>query len=80
MSLPILLAIAIANLPEGLASGWNERRRAPRSLRLRGLGRGGLASLLGYLLLRDAPRELIAFITTIATLGFLAEFILSHLG
>jgi ZIP family zinc transporter len=112
LSLPIVLAIAISNLPEGLSS----------SAAMKSAGRGAryvfgvwvavvavstVAALLGYLLLRDAPGELIAVITTIAaggilamvcntmipaafsrdraltgllaTLGFLAAFVLSHL-
>ncbi|GHF11658.1 ZIP family metal transporter [Pseudolysinimonas yzui] len=113
LSLPILLAIAIANLPEGLASAAGMKDAGRPARYVFGVWGAvvvvsGVASLLGYLLLRDAPAELIAFITTIAaggmlamvcntmiptafardraatgllaTLGFLAAFILSHLG
>ncbi|HWH97543.1 MAG TPA: ZIP family zinc transporter [Pseudolysinimonas sp.] len=113
LSLPILLAIAIANLPEGLASsaGMKDAGRSARYVFVvwgSVVAVSGLASMLGYLLLRDAAPELIAFMTTIAaggilamvcntmiptafardraatgllaTLGFLAAFILSHLG
>jgi ZIP family zinc transporter len=113
LSLPILLAVAIANLPEGLASaaGMKEAGRSARYVfGVWGavVAVSGLAAALGYLLLRGGPAELIAFITTIAaggmlamvcntmiptafardraatgllaTLGFLAAFILSHLG
>lgn len=77
LSLPIVLAIAISNLPEGLSS----------SAQMKDAGRGGgyvfgvwgsvvavsgVAALLGFLLLRDAPPELTAVITTIAAGGILA--------
>jgi len=113
LSLPILLAIAIANLPEGLASAAGMKDAGRSARYVFGVWSAvavvsGLAALLGYLVLRDAPPELIAFITTIAaggmlamvcntmiptafardraatgllaTLGFLAAFVLSHLG
>jgi ZIP family zinc transporter len=77
LSLPILLAIAIANLPEGLASaaGMKDAGRSARYIfGMWGavVAASGVAALLGYLLLRGAPPELIAFITTIAAGGMLA--------
>ena len=77
LSLPIVIAIAISNLPEGLSSTAG-MRDAGRSARYvfgvwgSVVAVSGLAALLGYLLLRDAPAELIAFITTIAAGGILA--------
>jgi ZIP family zinc transporter len=77
LSLPIVAAIAISNLPEGLgsAAGMKEAGRSARYV----FGVWGcvvavsaLAAVLGYLLLRDAPAELTAFITTIAAGGMLA--------
>ncbi len=77
LSLPILLAIAIANLPEGLASAAGMKDAGRSGRYVFGVWGSvvtvsGLAALLGYLLLRDAPPELIAFITTIAAGGMLA--------
>ncbi len=77
LSLPIVIAIAISNVPEGLSSAA-EMKAANRSA---GYVFGvwsavavtsGVAALLGYLLLRGAPPELTAFITTIAAGGMLA--------
>ena len=77
LSLPIVLAIAISNLPEGLSSS--------AGMKAAGHSRGyvfgvwgavvavsGIASLLGFLLLQGASPEGIAFITTIAAGGILA--------
>ncbi len=77
LSLPIVLAIAISNLPEGLSSsaGMKEAGRSGRYVfGVWGavVAVSGAAALLGFLLLRDAPVELIAFITTIAAGGILA--------
>jgi zinc transporter, ZIP family len=77
LSLPIVLAIAISNLPEGLSSsaGMKDAGRSARYV----FGVWGavvavstIAALLGYLLLRGASVELTAFITTIAAGGILA--------
>lgn len=77
LSLPIVLAIAISNLPEGLSSsaGMKEAGRSGRYVfGVWGavVAVSGAAALLGFLLLRGAPAELIAFITTIAAGGILA--------
>ena len=77
LSLPIVLAIAISNLPEGLSSsaGMKEAGRSGRYVfGVWGavVAVSGAAALLGFLLLRGAPVELIAFITTIAAGGILA--------
>ena len=77
LSLPIVLAIAISNLPEGLSS-TAEMKASGRS---RGYVFGvwgavvavsGVAALLGFVLLNGASPRLIAFITTIAAGGILA--------
>lgn len=77
LSLPILIAIAIANLPEGLSSAAGMKDAGHSARYVFGVwgavvAVSGLAALLGYLLLRDAPPELTAFITTIAAGGILA--------
>ncbi|WP_309711386.1 ZIP family zinc transporter [Pseudolysinimonas sp.] len=77
LSLPILLAVAIANLPEGLSSaaGMKDAGRPARyvfGVWTCVVAVTGLAALLGYLFLRDAAPELTAFVTTIAAGGILA--------
>ena len=77
LSLPIVLAIAISNLPEGLSSTAGMKAAGRSAGYVFGVwgsvvAVSGVAALLGYLLLRDAPVELIAFITTIAAGGILA--------
>ncbi len=77
LSLPIVLAIAISNLPEGLSSTAGMKA----SGRSRGYVFGvwgavvavsGVAALLGFVLLQGASPQVIAFITTIAAGGILA--------
>ena len=77
LSLPIVAAIAISNLPEGLSSTAAMKASGRRAGYVFGVwgavvAVSGVASLLGYLLLRDAAPEGIAFLTTIAAGGILA--------
>lgn len=77
LSLPIVAAIAISNLPEGLASaaGMKEAGRPARYVfGVWGcvVAVSGIAALLGYLLLRDASAQVNAVITTVAAGGMLA--------
>jgi ZIP family zinc transporter len=77
LSLPIVLAIAISNLPEGLSSTAGMKAVGRSSGYIFGVwgsvvAVSGVAALLGFVLLQDAPPELIAFITTIAAGGILA--------
>lgn len=77
LSLPIVAAIAISNLPEGLSSTAEMKDAGRRpgyvfGVWLAVVAVSGLAALLGYLLLRDAAPELTAIITTIAAGGILA--------
>ena len=71
IGLPILAAIFISNLPEGLSSAAG-MKRAGRSFRyVFGIWgaialASGLAAMLGCLLLQDAPAEVIAAITAVA--------------
>ncbi len=77
LSLPIVAAIAISNLPEGLSSTaqMKEAGRRPRyvfGVWAAVVAVSGTAALLGFLLLQEAPPELTAVITTIAAGGILA--------
>lgn len=77
LSLPIVLAIAISNLPEGLSSAAGMKAAGHTARYVFGVWGAvamvsGLAALLGFLLLQGAAPELIAFITTIAAGGLLA--------
>ncbi|MDT0170953.1 ZIP family zinc transporter [Pseudarthrobacter sp. BRE9] len=73
----MLAAVFISNVPEGL-SGTAGMKKAGRSRGyVFGLWGGiailsGLAALLGYVALENAPEELVAFITSVAAGGILA--------
>ncbi len=77
LSLPIVLAIAISNLPEGLASSAGMKASGRSAGYVFGVwgavvAVSALAATLGYLVLRDAGPEVSAFVTTIAAGGILA--------
>lgn len=77
IGLPILAAIAISNLPEGLSSTAAMKASGRRAGSVFGVWGAvvvttGLAALLGLLFLKHAPVELTALITTIAAGGILA--------
>lgn len=77
VSIPILSAVIISNLPEGLSS-TAELKTAGRTPRFVFLLWGGIAlaaaisSLLGFTILADAPVELTGFITSLAAGAMLA--------
>lgn len=77
VSVPVLIAIIISNIPEGLSS-TAELKQAGRSARYvfvlwSGITlAGALAALLGFVLLDTASGELTAFITSIAAGAILA--------
>ncbi|MFC4223775.1 ZIP family metal transporter [Lysinibacter cavernae] len=77
LSLPIVLAIAISNVPESLSS-TSELKSSGQSARYVFSLWSGIAlistaaAFLGYALLRNSPDELIAVITTVAAGGLLA--------
>lgn len=77
VSIPILSAVIISNLPEGLSS-TAELKAAGRTPRFVFLLWGGIAlaaaisSLLGFTILADAPVELTGFITSLAAGAMLA--------
>jgi len=77
LSLPIVLAIAISNLPEGLSSTAGMKAVGRSGGYVFGVWGSvvvvsGVAALLGFVLLQGASPVLIAFITTIAAGGILA--------
>ncbi|MDT5005720.1 MAG: zinc transporter, family [Mycobacterium sp.] len=77
VGVPVLAAVFISNLPEGLSSaaGMKEANRRARYVFAVWIGiavLSGLAAMLGYLLLDDASPFLIAVITAIAAGAILA--------
>lgn len=77
LSLPIVAAIAISNLPEGLSSAAAMKAAGRPARYVFGVWScvvavSVLAALGGFLLLQDAPQEIVAVITTIAAGGILA--------
>jgi ZIP family zinc transporter len=77
VSIPILTAVIISNLPEGLSS-TAELKAAGKKPRFVFVLWGGIAraaaisSLLGFTILADAPVELTGFITSLAAGAMLA--------
>lgn len=71
VSTPVLAAIVISNLPEGLSSAAGMKRNGRSARYVFGVWGGvalasGTAGLLGTLLLQGAPAELVAAITALA--------------
>ncbi|WP_166873312.1 MULTISPECIES: ZIP family zinc transporter [unclassified Salinibacterium] len=112
-SVPIFVAIAVSNLPEGLSSSSGMKASKRSAAYVFGVWGGialasGVAALVGFLLFADASGSTVAFVTTIAagailamltntmipeafegdhtltglvaTIGFLAAFVLHDLG
>ncbi|RLK52077.1 ZIP family metal transporter [Microbacterium telephonicum] len=77
LSVPIVAAVAISNIPEGLGSTAALKRQGSGAGAVFGLW-GGIAVITvvaacaGYLLFQSAPAELTAVVTTIAAGGLLA--------
>jgi len=77
VGIPVLAAIFISNLPEGLSSAAGMKRNGRDARYVFGVWTGiavasGLAALLGSLLLQDASPEAIATITAVAAGAILA--------
>ncbi len=71
VSLPVLAAVFISNVPEGLSSAAGMKRSGRSAGYVFGVWGGiaaisGLAALLGYVALGSAPPEVIAVITAVA--------------
>jgi len=77
VSVAVLTAVFISNVPEGLSSTAGMKRSGRSAGYVFGVWGGiavisGLASLIGYTALQDAPAEMVAFITAIAAGAILA--------
>ncbi|BDI23634.1 ZIP family metal transporter [Herbiconiux sp. L3-i23] len=77
LSVPIIAAIAISNIPEGLSSTAGMKADGRRAGYVFGVwggiaGASTLAALLGYLFFGGAGANTVAFVTTIAAGGILA--------
>ncbi|MFP5290654.1 MAG: ZIP family metal transporter [Actinomycetes bacterium] len=77
VSLPILIAVAVSNLPEGLGSAAGMRHEGRSARYVFGVWGGialasGIAAALGFALLAGAPAGVVAAVTTVAAGGILA--------
>ena len=77
VSVAVLTAVFISNVPEGLSSTAGMKRSGRSAGYVFGVWGGiavisGIASLIGYTALQDAPAEMVAFITAIAAGAILA--------
>jgi ZIP family zinc transporter len=77
VGIPVLAAIFISNLPEGLSSSAGMKRNGRSAVYIFGVWGGialasGLAGLLGCLLLQGASATIVAFITAVAAGAILA--------
>lgn len=77
LSVPIVAAVAISNIPEGLGSTAALKKGGTSAARVFGVWVAiaiitVIASLTGYLAFQGAPAELTALVTTIAAGGLLA--------
>lgn len=77
VSIPLLFAVAVSNIPEGLASAAGMKHEGRSARYVFGVWGGiavisGVAAMLGFIVLVNAPSEAIAIVTTIAAGGILA--------
>lgn len=77
VSIPLLVAVAVSNLPEGLASAAGMKHEGRSARYVFGVWGGialvsGVAAMLGFVLLAGAAPEVVAVVTTIAAGGILA--------
>ncbi|MGN6250407.1 MAG: ZIP family metal transporter [Marmoricola sp.] len=77
IGVPVLAAIFISNVPEGLSSSAGMKKNGRSATYVFGVWIGiavasGIAALLGVVLLQGAPPELIAVITSVAAGAILA--------
>ncbi len=77
VSTAVLAAVFISNVPEGLSSTAGMKKSGRGAGYVFGVWGGialisGIASLIGYLSMQNAPAELVAFITAIAAGAILA--------
>lgn len=77
VSIPILVAVAVSNIPEGLSSAAGMKHEGRSARYVFGVWGGialisGIAAMLGFVLLADAAPEIEAIVTTVAAGGILA--------
>ncbi len=77
VSIPLLVAVAVSNIPEGLASASGMKHEGRSARYVFGVWGGialvsGVAAMLGFALLAGAPTEVVAVVTTIAAGGIMA--------
>lgn len=77
VSIPILVAVAVSNVPEGLSSAAGMKHEGRSARYVFGVWGGiavisGVAAMLGFVLLAGAGPEVEAIVTTIAAGGILA--------
>lgn len=77
VSIPLLVAVAVSNVPEGLSSAAGMKHEGRSARYVFGVWGGialvsGLAAMLGFVLLASAAPEAVALVTTIAAGGLLA--------
>lgn len=77
VSIPILVAVAVSNIPEGLSSAAGMKHEGRSARYVFGVWGGitlisGIAAMLGFILLAGAAPEIEAIVTTIAAGGILA--------
>ncbi len=77
VSIPLLVAVAVSNIPEGLASAAGMKHEGRSARYVFGVWGGialvsGVAAMLGFALLAGAAPEVVAVVTTIAAGGIMA--------
>ena len=77
VSIPLLVAVAVSNIPEGLSSAAGMKHEGRSARYVFGVWGGialvsGVAAMLGFVVLASAPPEVVAAVTTIAAGGILA--------
>lgn len=77
VSIPMLVAVAVSNVPEGLSSAAGMKHEGRSARYVFGVWGGimlvsGVAAMLGFALLSGASPEVVAVVTTIAAGGIMA--------
>lgn len=77
VSIPLMVAVAVSNLPEGLSSAVGMKHEGRSARYVFGVWGGialvsGVAAMLGFALLAGAAPEVVAVVTTVAAGGIMA--------
>lgn len=77
VSIPVLVAVAVSNVPEGLSSAAGMKHKGRGARYVFGVWGGivlvsGVAAMLGFALLSGASPDVVALVTTIAAGGIMA--------